>query len=127
MLFKITSGIVGLYAVIGLLILTFAQIEGMLSILMTSLFYVLIPAYGAFGLWMRNQKVVIILLINFMSQSIRFVGADGILPNIVPITVSFPIGEFNDNGGYLIDLFPIALVLLLFKLLHTLWVDDDSR
>jgi hypothetical protein len=53
----------------------------------------------------------------FISQSIRSIGTDNIIPNIMPISLSVPFGDFSTGQGYLVDLFAMSMAMLLAWLL----------
>lgn len=115
--FKVASSILALYTLIGLGVTIYSDFESDLSALVSILLYVLIPAYGTYGTWTKSRIAMLITLVFFISQSVRSVGTDGLIPHIAPITISFPVGDFSNGQGYLIDLFAISMAVFLAWLL----------
>jgi len=113
MKFKVASSILALYSLIGFIGTLYAE----LGLLMGVLFYGLIPAYGAYGTWLSSRIAIVISLLFFTSQCIRSIGTDSLLSNFTPITISFPVGDFSNGQGYLIDFFAIFMVIFLATLL----------
>ena len=113
MKFKVTSIILGLYTLIGVVISGYSQFEQYGSTLLSILLYVLLPAYGTYGIRLKNKTAIIITLVLFLSQSVRIISADALIPHIAPITISIPLGDFSKGQGYLIDFFAIAMVVWL--------------
>lgn len=118
MKFKVVSFILAAFTLIGLGITLYTGVENPLSTVICILLYVLIPAYGAYGTWVQNRGAIFITLLFFISQSVRNVGNGSLIPHIAPITVSFPIGDFVNGEGYLIDFFAIFMAIYLAWLLR---------
>ena len=89
------------------------------------LLYVLLPAYGAYGTWVKSRIAIPITLVFFVSQSIRSVSSEGLIPNIAPITLSFAVGDFLNGKGYLIDFFAIFMALFLAWLFKVIITSND--
>ena len=126
MKFKITSAILTLYTLIGLGVTILTNFENYISVVICIIFYVFIPALGAFGIWMKNRGLIFISILFFISLSIRNVGNDSIIPHIAPITVSFPFGDFANGEGYLIDYFAIFMAIFLTWLLRGLLASNQN-
>jgi len=115
--FTVATSIQALFSLIGLGITIFSDIEGDLSILVSFILFFLIPALGAYGTHFKKRSAILVSLVFFLSQSIRGIGTDNIIPNIMPISISFPFGDFSSGQGYLIDLFAIFMAIFLGWLL----------
>ncbi len=117
MKFNVASSILALYSLIGFIGIIYVGFDSNFSLLIGIVLYGLIPAYGAYGAWLRSRIAIVISLLFFISQCIRSIGTDSLLPNFAPITVSFPVGDFSNGQGYLIDFFAIFMVIFLAMLL----------
>jgi hypothetical protein len=117
MKFKVASSILALFTLIGLVVIIYSDFESDLSALISILLFVLLPAYGAYGTWVKSRIAILITVVFFTSQSVRNVGTDNLLPHIAPITISSPIGDFSNGQGYLIDFFAISMAIFLAWLL----------
>ncbi len=117
MKFKVASLILALFSLIGFIGIIYVGFDSDFSLVIGIVLYGLIPAYGAYGTWVKSRIAIFILLLFFVSQCIRSIGTDSLLPNFTPITISFPFGDFSDGQGYLIDLFAIFMVIFLAMLL----------
>ena len=117
MKFKVASFILSLFTLIGLVVITYSNFESDLSALISILLFVLLPAYGAYGTWVKSRMAILITVVFFIFQSVRNVGTDNLFPHIAPITISFPIGDFSNGQGYLIDFFAISMAVFLAWLL----------
>ncbi|MEW6993818.1 hypothetical protein AADZ84_06065 [Colwelliaceae bacterium MEBiC 14330] len=117
MKFKVASFILALFTLIGLVVITYSNFESDLSALISILLFVLLPAYGAYGTWVKSRMAILITVVFFIFQSVRNVGTDNLFPHIAPITISFPIGDFSNGQGYLIDFFAISMAIFLAWLL----------
>ena len=119
MKFKVASAIIALYGLIGLGIVIFAGLDNTLTVFLCLILYVVIPAYGSYGAFVKSRRAIVISIVFFMSQSIRNVYHNSLLPHITPISLSFPFGDFANEQGYLVDCFAIFMVVFLawlFKL-----------
>ena len=117
MKYKIISLILACYGLIGLSIVIFTELASTFVYVIATLFYVIVPTYGAWGVWHQKRIALITSMLLFISQSIRLVDKHSIMPHISPITVSFPITDFSQGSGYLIDCFAIAMFFSLAWLL----------
>ncbi|WOT04140.1 hypothetical protein [Shewanella youngdeokensis] len=120
--FKVASSILALYATIGFGVIIFSGFEDMINLLFFFVICVLIPAYGAYGTLIKNRIAIFVSMVLFIFQAFRSVGHDSLIPHIAPISVSFPVGNFSNGQGYLIDYFAILMALLLawlFKIVIT--------
>jgi len=122
MKFKFASSILAVYAVIALGVFVFSGFEnkGVFNLFSYAFLYIVIPAYGAFGVWKHNQRSVFISLLFFSSQSIRTVGGDNWFIYGAPFSLSMTFGDFSDGQGYLVDYFAISMAVLLALLLWIL-------
>lgn len=122
MKFIIATSIQALFALIGLGLMLYSNFESNLSLVISVVLFVLIPALGAYGTHYRKRGAIMISIVFFVSQSYRSINADNIIPNIAPITISFPFGDFSTGQGYLIDFFAIFMAIFLaylFKVVVT--------
>ncbi|MDO6719191.1 hypothetical protein Q4575_07260 [Psychrosphaera sp. 1_MG-2023] len=126
MKFKVASSILAIFTLIGLGIVIFSDFESTASRLICLALYVLIPAYGAYGIFIRSRRAIFVSVAFFISQSIRMVDSESIIPHIAPITVSVPFGDFSNGQGYLIDYFAIVMVVFLIWLLKGLMTPNKS-
>jgi hypothetical protein len=117
MKFKVASSILALFTLIGLVVIIYSDFESDLSALISILLFVLLPAYGAYGTWVKSRIAILITVVFFTSQSVRNVGTDNLFPHIAPITISSPIGDFSNGQGYLVDFFAISMAIFLAWLL----------
>jgi len=111
-----------IYSIAGIGVVLFFEFEE--ESFLSSIFYVfvfiLIPACSACGVWQQNKKTLIIPLLLFLSQSIRFIGGEYWFPYFPPISVGMPLGNFANGQGYLIDFFAIIMTIYLAWLLRGL-------
>ena len=111
--FKIASVVLSLYALIGAFIcLTFTFDRGV-SLVMVSFLFVIMPSFGAYLTWHKKTLGIFSCALLFAFLSVRPVTTDNILPHIAPITLSFPLGDFTQGGGMLIDFFAIFMACFL--------------
>lgn len=82
--------------------------------------YIIVPAYGAYGVWKQSLASVIISLLFFASQSIRVIGGDSWFPYAPPFSLALPFGDFSDGQGYLFDYFSTSMAIMLALLLWVL-------
>ncbi|MFT2089956.1 hypothetical protein [Paraglaciecola sp. 2405UD69-4] len=118
-MFKLASCILGVFALIGLWVIISLGFQSSVSAVISVLLYVLIPGYGAYGIWVKSRNAILITLLCFLWQSIRSVGDASLIPYIAPISMAVPIGDFENGQGYLVDFFALFMVLYLsylFKL-----------
>ncbi|WP_448555041.1 hypothetical protein [Thalassotalea montiporae] len=114
--YKITSVVLGLYALIGLAVCYFYNFIDWLSLFVAVLNYALLPALGAYWTWQKVRVGMLIAALYFAFQSIRRVSPESFLPHIAPISLSFPLGDFTSGNGLLIDVFAITMVIILLTL-----------
>ncbi len=117
MKFKTTCLLLTLYSLIALGITLHTGFESNITTALFVLFYVIIPAFGAYAALVKNRVALVVAAIFFISQIVRSVSAGSVFPNIAPITISFPMGDFSKGSGYLIDFFAIFMVVLLVWLI----------
>jgi hypothetical protein len=118
--FKVAGSILILFTLIGLFVVIFSDFYSIVSVLIFFVLYVLIPAYGAYGTFVKSRRAIFVSMVFFISQSIRSVGGDSLIPHIAPITLSLPFGDFSNGQGYLIDYFAIFMAIFLAWLLKVL-------
>ncbi len=123
MKFKFASSILAVYAIIALGVFVFSGYEnkGVINLFSYAFLYIVIPAYGAFGVWKHNQSSVFISLLFFSSQSIRTVGGDNWFIYGAPFSLGMTFGDFSDGQGYLVDFFAISMAVLLALLFCILY------
>lgn len=117
MKFTIATLIQAIFALIGLGIIIYSDIESDLSIFISIVFFVLIPSLGAYGTYFKKRSAILVSLVFFISQVYRSISTDNLIPNIRAITISFPFGDFSNGHGYLIDFFAIFMAIFLAWLL----------
>jgi hypothetical protein len=118
--FKTASVLLALFSLIGLVATLYTELESLFISVICMIMFVFIPAYGSYGIWVKNKHAIVITLMFFIWQSVRSVNADNVMPNIAPITVSFAVGDFSNGEGYLVDFFAIFMALFLAYLLKML-------
>jgi len=113
---------IAIYSLVGLGVFVHSGFENkaLINLFSYAILYLAIPAYGAFGMWRHNKSSVIILLLFFVSQSIRVIGGDNWFLYAPPFSLGMAFGNFTDGQGYLVDYFAISMVLILALLLRTL-------
>ncbi len=123
MKFKFVSFIVATYAVIGFCIVAFSQqeVKGTLNYISYLLLYIIVPLYGACGVWKQSLLSVIVCLIFFTSQSIRFIGGETWFPYPPPFSLAIPFGNFAGGQGYLFDYFAASMVVFLAILVRLIF------
>lgn len=113
MKFKVASVILALFSFIGFGMVIYSGFNINISTLICFVLYVLLPAYGSYGVFTKNRFAIIISVLFFASQSVRSVGGENLVPHISPISLALPFGDFSSGHGYLIDFFAIFMVLFL--------------
>jgi hypothetical protein len=123
MKFKFVSSILAVYAIIALGVLVFSGFEhkAFINLFSYAFLYIVIPAYGAFGVWKHNQRSVFISLLLFVSQSIRTIGGDNWFLYAPPFSLGMTFGDFSDGQGYLLDFFAIFMAVFLALLFWILY------
>lgn len=123
MKFKFASSIIAVYAIIALGVFVFSGFEhkAVINLFSYAFLYIVIPAYGAFGVWKQNQNSVFISLVFFTSQSIRTIGGDNWFLYAPPFSLGMTFGDFSDGQGYLVDYFAISMAVFLALLFWTLY------
>lgn len=124
---KVISLIVALYGCIGFVIVTLTKGEDILALISVGLLFGLLPLYFARGIWLQNKSLLIMTALYFLMQSIKYVGSDILLFNTYPISIAFPITDFSNGDGYLVDFFPIFMALLLIGLYRTVHVNEKVK
>lgn len=120
MKFTVAILILACFALIGLGIIILSDFASTASRLICLVLYVLIPAYGAYGIFVKSKLAILVTLLFFISQSIRMVDSESLIPHIAPITLSVAFGDFSNGQGYLIDFFAMVMVVFLMWLLKGL-------
>jgi len=120
-MFKLVSTTLAIYSFVGMGLIVFSDWESkpILNLLSYLLVFVIIPMYGAYGVWTKSKKVLLLALLLFSLQSIRGIGGDLWFPYSPPISLGIPVGGFTDGKGYLIDFFAITMTIFLFGLLRS--------
>lgn len=102
-----------LFALIGLGVTIFAGLANTLTVFLCLILYVVIPAYGSYGTFVKSRRAIVVSMVFFVSQSIRNIDNTSLLPHISPISISFAFGDVANGQGYLIDYFAIFMVVFL--------------
>lgn len=123
MKFKFASSILAVYSIISLGVFVFSGFENkaFINLFSFAFLYIVIPAYGAFGVWKHNQSSVFISLLFFASQSIRTLGGDNWFIYGPPFSLGMTFGDFSNGQGYLVDYFAISMAVFLALLLWILY------
>lgn len=121
-MFKFFSIILIIYALIGIAITVFIEPNNnsIIGLIVYITLFILVPCYGAYAAWYQKRIGLIICTLLFIAQSIRSIGDESWLPYFPPISLGFPVGDFANGQGYLIDLFAIFMVALLAWLFRKL-------
>lgn len=129
MKFIFASFILAIYSLIGIGIVVFSEVEFKAAVNFYSYIclYIVIPAYGAYGIWKHKLNAVLISLLFFLSQSIRVIGRDSWFPFAPPFSLGVPFGNFSVGQGYLVDIFAIAMVIFLALLLWVLFKHSKKK
>ena len=119
-MFKFACATLLVYALIGLVICFVVEFESNIDILLVVLLFITIPLIGAYGVWKRNIIAIAVSVVPFVLQSVRSISPDRFIPNIAPITISLPVGDFSNGNGYLVDFFALFMILYLTIMLSKL-------
>jgi len=125
-MFKFANAILLVYALIGLVICFVVEFESSVDILQVVLLFITIPLIGAYGVWKRNFIAIAVSIVPFVLQSVRSISPDRFIPNIAPITISIPVGDFSNGNGYLVDFFALFMIVYLTILLCKLINNKDK-
>lgn len=79
------------------------------------LVYFCLPSLLFFSLVLQRFRRIgtAVCLVYFAALIIRYVGADAHWPWNPPITLSIPITSFASGNGYLVDIIPLTLVIVI--------------
>ncbi|WDE12094.1 hypothetical protein [Thalassomonas haliotis] len=126
MKYKLASAVLALFSLLGIGVIAFSGVEdkAFVDIFSYLVVFVLIPGYGAYGVWYKRRKAMLVTLMVFASLSIREVGLDSWFPYFPPLSLGIPFGDFSDGQGYLADFFAIAMAMSLAILLWPLVVPE---
>lgn len=113
---KVCSLILGLYAVIGAVAAVLALTHNWSAFVIGFALFAAIPALCCYGVWRKRPLAYLLGIGYFVFQSIRHVDPNSVIPHIAPITLSFPVGDFANGTGYLVDIFAISMALCLVYL-----------
>lgn len=117
-MFTLATAIMAIFSFIGLWIVFLEQYNNPHSLILSTLLYVIIPAFGAYGTYFKRPTAILMAAFYFASQIVRCISHDSFLPNVAPITIALPFGDFAQGKGYLIDYFAIFMAIYcsyLFK------------
>lgn len=113
------TAILSLYSVIGAVLLLSQLREGWVYLMVNSMLFVVIPLIGVYGMWRRNRTALLLTLLFFGWQSIRRVNSISWLSERIPISLSWPVGDFANGHGVLLDFFAmIMMVLIIWQLVN---------
>lgn len=105
--------ILGLYSLIGAVLLLSQLNENWIYITINSALFVVIPLIGIYGVWQHNRVALSLTLLFFGWQSVRRVNNVSWLSDLTPITLSWPVGDFSSGHGVLLDFFAMIMVVLI--------------
>ena len=123
MKFRFASFILFVYSLVGIGIVVSSELEtkAAFNLLSYIFLYIIVPTYGAYGVWKQNLTSVVVSLLFFTSQSIRVIGGESWFPYPPPLSLGLPFGDFSDGQGYLFDYFSVSMVIFLAVLLWVLF------
>jgi len=114
--YKLVSVFLFVYGLIGATVLVLIGMQQPIAMFICLLLYVFIPLISAVGLWRKNKAAILLAILPFLYQSVRYVDDTSFLPSIAPITIAFPISTFEGGKGFLIDYLAIAVIVYLIYL-----------
>jgi hypothetical protein len=124
--FRFASFILSVYSLVGIGIVVSSELETKVAFNLFSyiFLYIIVPTYGAYGVWKQNLTSVVVSLLFFTSQSIRAIGGGSWFPYPPPLSLGLPFGDFSDGQGYLFDYFSASMVIFLAVLLWVLFTPN---
>ena len=128
MKFRFASFILSVYSLFGIGIVVSSELESKVAFnLLSYIFlYIIVPTYGAYGVWKQNLTSVVVTLLFFTSQSIRAIGGGSWFPYSPPLSLGVTFGDFSDGQGYLFDYFSASMVIFLVILLWVLFTPNKQ-
>ncbi len=101
------------YAILGLFVCLSMIVDNQ-TLSATTLFsgvicYIVLPIYGIVGVKKKDLTALLVMALLFLFISVRFTGEAAWLPVISPIAISFPITDFPEGEGYLLDVFALLM------------------
>ena len=128
MKFRFASFILSVYSLVGIGIVVSSELEtkAAFNLLSYILLYIIVPTYGAYGVWKKNPTCVVVSLLFFTSQSTRVIGRESWFPYPPPLALGLPFGDFSDGQGYLFDYFSASMVIFLVILLWVLFTPNKQ-
>jgi hypothetical protein len=120
--FRFASFILAMYSIVGIGVVAFSKPEviAALNLISYIFLYIIVPIYGAYGVWKQRLSSVILSLLFFTSQCIRPIAGKSWFPYAPPFSLCVPFGNFLDGQGYLFDFFATSMVIFLALLVWAL-------
>lgn len=128
MKFKLASSIFALISILALGITLDSEPENkaIIGVFSYMFIFIIIPAYGAYGLWKRSLVGILVSLAFSISQSVKLIGNANWLPFNPPLSLGISIGNFENGSGYFVDFFAIAMAIFLTLLLRSTFLLKKS-
>lgn len=91
MKFRFASFILSVYSLVGIEIVVSCELETkvVFNLLSYIFLYIIVPTYGAYGVWKQNLTSIVVSLLSFTSQSIRAIGYGSWLPYPPPLALVY--------------------------------------
>lgn len=113
MSYKIASIILLFFALFGGVINIVTDFDNRYILLLSLVVYVCIPFIGAISCWKKLAPGMVLAVIFFAFLSVRTTSNMSILPHMSAFSIAYPIGNFSEGKGYLIDFFAIFMALFV--------------
>jgi hypothetical protein len=115
-------------SILGIGLTLFAELgnKSIISLLSYIFIFIVIPAYGAYGLWKRSLCGVFVSLVFSLSQSVKLIGGSNWLPFNPPLSLGISMGSFENGSGYFIDFLAITMAIFLISLLQSTFNSKKS-
>jgi hypothetical protein len=126
--FRFASFILTVYFLLGISVVVSSEFEttAALNLLSYICLYIIVPIYGAYGIWKQNLSSIVVSLLFFASHSVRVIGGASWFPYPPPFSLGIPLGSFSDGQGYLFDYFAAAMVIFLALLVRVLFTPNQQ-
>lgn len=108
------------YSLLGLTFVLLSDWQLISNQIIYSIVYALLPLLGVVALYKKSKLGLLLQLILFSFIGIRI---PSLIPNSLlaaPISVAFPVGDFVQGAGALIDLFAIMVTILIAIVIYQL-------
>ena len=126
MKFRFASFILAVYSVVGIGVVVSSkqEVKVTLNLIIYVFLYIIVPAYGAYGIWKQRLSSLIVSLLFFTSHTIRSIGVGNWFPYAPPFSLGIAFGDFSDGQGYLFDYFATSMVIFLALLIWVLFTPN---